>query len=737
MTMTANPIRRGRLAAFAALVSVMFGIPAGAQTVLDPGYEILEYFRFGTSAGAGHLARGPGFGEFGDDLLVTDPGAFSTIHDGRIFRLRDLNGDGDAKDVGENELLPVASRSPAAIDFGYGGDLYYLDYPSSSGLRFVYKITNTPALTKTQHSTVSIFNPNGMRFLPLDGGGEQLTITASQTFTAFGGTNDGRLFKVTAAGGPPLVWSSGANIPEGSPNGWWDPNFWPGVMADNRLVVRNGGVPGAGAGSLWAVKDENGDGDANDPGESYQLTDGAGPTWSITFDGNGVGYGGNNSNVWRIRDLNGDGDFWDFAAGDWDPGEQEVFATFPSSSYSAVEIGPGGELFVSRTASGQGLVYLIRPLAAGDGDGDGVDDDLDNCPGVPNPDQTDTDLDGAGDACDADDDGDGVDDDLDNCPFTGNPDQTDTDFDGLGDACDVDPDGDGICTGGVLEGDCVGVDDNCPLEPNPFQTDTDSDGAGDACDDDDDGDGVCDIGVGGFGCAAGPDNCPTVVNPGQHDLDFDGIGDACDADIDGDGVCEGPDPVGGTCATGGDNCPAVPNADQEDSDGDGDGDACDPDDDNDTIPDGEDNCPLMDNFDQSDADGDGVGDVCDGELDGDGVPNELDNCPTVPNARQADFDGDGLGDACDPDDDGDGTADGADECPGTPLGELVDPGIGCSIDQLAPCTGPRGTNQQWKNHGKYVSAVAHAAQQFVDLGLITESQKGDIVSAAAQSECGK
>nr|WP_242589569.1 putative metal-binding motif-containing protein [Corallococcus macrosporus] len=34
-----------------------------------------------------------------------------------------------------------------------------------------------------------------------------------------------------------------------------------------------------------------------------------------------------------------------------------------------------------------------------DSDGDGVADDVDNCPAVPNPDQTDTDQDGVGDAC--------------------------------------------------------------------------------------------------------------------------------------------------------------------------------------------------------------------------------------------------------------------------------------------------------------------------------------------------
>lgn len=45
---------------------------------------------------------------------------------------------------------------------------------------------------------------------------------------------------------------------------------------------------------------------------------------------------------------------------------------------------------------------VVRVLAA-DADGDGVPDALDNCPHLANPDQADTDADGAGDACDADD----------------------------------------------------------------------------------------------------------------------------------------------------------------------------------------------------------------------------------------------------------------------------------------------------------------------------------------------
>ena len=66
-----------------------------------------------------------------------------------------------------------------------------------------------------------------------------------------------------------------------------------------------------------------------------------------------------------------------------------------------------------------------------DGDGDGVGDDADNCPGVPNPDQADRDGDGVGDACD-------------NCPDVCNVDQANADGDASGDACDCNPGDAGI-----------------------------------------------------------------------------------------------------------------------------------------------------------------------------------------------------------------------------------------------------------------------------------------------------
>jgi thrombospondin type 3 repeat protein len=365
---------------------------------------------------------------------------------------------------------------------------------------------------------------------------------------------------------------------------------------------------------------------------------------------------------------------------------------------------------------GLSLVDVQVTLTPIDTDGDGVFDFEDNCPLVSNPDQTDADTDGIGDACDDDGDNDGVPDGEDNCPLTPNEDQADYDDDGVGDACDTDRDGDEI-------GD---DDDNCPAVPNHEQTDTDGDGVGDACDPDDDNDGVCDAAGGGPGCTGGPDNCATVANADQTDLDGDGIGDACDADVDGDGV---DNPA--------DNCPRAANADQNDTDHDGQGDACDPDDDNDGIPDARDNCPFVANLDQSDLDRDGAGDACDADRDGDGVPTGDDNCPDVANTDQRDTDGDGRGDACDGDVDGDDVPNDRDICAATPPGAVVDPTSGCSIAQLCPCGTQRGTTTAWKNHGAYVSCVAHATNDFKAAGLITDSEKGEAMSTAGQSACGK
>ena len=268
-----------------------------------------------------------------------------------------------------------------------------------------------------------------------------------------------------------------------------------------------------------------------------------------------------------------------------------------------------------------------------DDDADGAADPSDNCLGLANFDQLNSDgANDGGDACDPDNDNDGDLDGADNCPVNANSNQANADGDAEGNACDADDDNDAY----------PDANDNCDLDPNPDQADTNSDGQGDECDKDDDGDDLFDD----------VDNCPLVANPGQEDADRDGKGDVCDADADADRVLDVDD-----------NCPNLRNGDQANNDGDSEGDACDLDDDNDGVRDGSDNCKLVSNANQADNDGSGGGDACDADDDNDGDLDGADNCRFVPNPGQENADGAGDGgDACDEDDDNDGAADDQDNC---------------------------------------------------------------------------
>ena len=150
-----------------------------------------------------------------------------------------------------------------------------------------------------------------------------------------------------------------------------------------------------------------------------------------------------------------------------------------------------------------------------DSDGDGIADELDNCPDTSNPDQADTDEDGVGDACD-------------NCPLAANPGQEDADTDGVGDACD-----------------------NCVDVPNADQADADSDGIGDLCDtcNDVDEDGYGDNAFGLDTCDLDCDDTDPDVNPGATEV-CNGVDDDCEGGIDEDDVCSSACASPLTCSDG-------------------------------------------------------------------------------------------------------------------------------------------------------------------------------------------
>jgi len=132
-----------------------------------------------------------------------------------------------------------------------------------------------------------------------------------------------------------------------------------------------------------------------------------------------------------------------------------------------------------------------------DADGDGLNHDTDNCPLDANPAQTDTDDDGAGDACDTDDDNDGLSDALEISIGT-DPLLWDSDGDGLDDYFEVGYDGD---AGAYIPG----------LDLDPLSVDTDGDGFDD------------DVEVG-----AGSDPLDALDTPATGDINDDGVVDAAD-----------------------------------------------------------------------------------------------------------------------------------------------------------------------------------------------------------------
>jgi len=116
------------------------------------------------------------------------------------------------------------------------------------------------------------------------------------------------------------------------------------------------------------------------------------------------------------EDEDGSGDTYSWNTAGLTQGTYYVYAVITDGEYTNINYAPGS------------IVVTQDPT---DADSDGIPDEIDNCPLIPNSTQEDADTDGVGDACD-------------NCIQHANQDQYDSDNDGYGNRCDADLDGSGL-----------------------------------------------------------------------------------------------------------------------------------------------------------------------------------------------------------------------------------------------------------------------------------------------------
>jgi hypothetical protein len=65
-------------------------------------------------------------------------------------------------------------------------------------------------------------------------------------------------------------------------------------------------------------------------------------------------------------------------------------------------------------------------------------------------------------------------------------------------------------------------------------------------------------------------------------------------------------------------------------------------------------------------------------------------------------------------------------------GCVMAPETGCSVEQRCPDFAPRGRNDLWRNHGKYMACYAHITKRFEKHHVISKERRKEFMERAAK-----
>ena len=381
--MTAIPDRDGD-----GRMDLLLGTPTTSSFVPDQ-VSMLFLNRDGTRKET-RLQFGDGLGGFPPGLLMNfDLDQFGAS----VAWLGDIDGDGITHEF-------VVGAPGDDTQFAGSGAIWILSIDATNTVTKQQKLLSTDLGVPASSSFGSVVGALG----DLDGNGTNDLAVAAPGFSTTPGALVVSLLEPNGSGG---VQSLSTTIIAEGQGGLPTPlgrSFrvksiaWMGPVAGGEGGVLAVGADGAPGGEVYLMH-LRADGTVRD---YYRIHDGAGVGETLGTPWGDSGFG---SSLAAPGDLDGD-EVADLVVGARD-----------------AQAARGGSFSVT-----EGAVFVFQMI---DSDFDGLDDNLDNCPGGPgidpvlafNPVQADADADGVGDLCDV-------------CPFVADPAQADADADGTGDLCE-------------------------------------------------------------------------------------------------------------------------------------------------------------------------------------------------------------------------------------------------------------------------------------------------------------